>query len=94
MNSTSIPSIDNNSTMMTRSLQILVDSAPILYLFAFFGLVAMLTSMVSFLAIVKSKEMTSKFYALYAEMAVVDFMLGMVFICNSKLHYIIVVEYY
>jgi len=83
-------SAETDADLLAKSLKILADSTPILYLFALFGLVAMLTSILSLMAIVKSKEMKSKFYALYAEMAVVDFLLGVVFIGeNLWLKYII-----
>jgi len=78
-------------TMLEKSLEILSESAPVLYLFMFFGVLAILTATISFSAILKSKEMmATKFYALYAEMAIVDFMLGSAFIGRNLIWFITV----
>uniref|UniRef100_A0A915KD20 G-protein coupled receptors family 1 profile domain-containing protein n=1 Tax=Romanomermis culicivorax TaxID=13658 RepID=A0A915KD20_ROMCU len=74
-----------NATLPTNeqiqsSIEILRQTmaSSVVYLLA--GLVACATSTLSLSAIHHSKEMKSKFYALYAEMAVADFLMGFVFL--------------
>uniref|UniRef100_A0A915K917 G-protein coupled receptors family 1 profile domain-containing protein n=1 Tax=Romanomermis culicivorax TaxID=13658 RepID=A0A915K917_ROMCU len=71
-----------------RSLEILSAIFPSFVVFMVAGVVATLTGVLSFAAILRSKEMKSKFYALYVEMAVVDFLMGVsyVFTATRKIY--------
>uniref|UniRef100_A0A915K434 Uncharacterized protein n=1 Tax=Romanomermis culicivorax TaxID=13658 RepID=A0A915K434_ROMCU len=66
-----------------ESMSILWQCMISILVFMLAGLVAMFTSLINVLAILKSKEMKSKFYALYVETGVVDFLMGSVYVATG-----------